>query len=62
MPIWNKILKENEICPEEDIVTKIIDNDFVVKMPPKNKYKINVVVRSIQKGKPRVVESEEFLF
>ncbi len=56
------LIKELTTASEEDIVMEMIDHDFVVKMPPKNKYKINVIVRSIQKGKPRVVEPEEFLF
>ncbi len=45
---------------EEDIVTEMINHDFVIKMPPKKKYKIDVTVRSIKKGEPRLVDPEEF--
>ncbi len=50
------------IISEEEIILEMVEQDFVVKMPPKKKYKIHVVVRNVKKGKPRVVEPDEFLF
>jgi|GEM_PF-891282 len=49
------------IVSEEEIILEMLEQDFVVKMPPKKKYKIQVIVRSIKKGKPRIVEPDEFL-
>jgi hypothetical protein len=40
----------------EEIILEMVEQDFVIKMPPKKKYKIHVVVRNVKKGKPRVVE------
>jgi len=45
---------------EEDIAMEMVEHDFIVKMPPKKKYKIQVLVKSIRKGEPRVIESNEF--
>lgn len=50
------------IISEEEIILDMVEHDFVVKMSPKKKYKIHVVVRNVKKGKPRVVEPDEFLF
>jgi len=50
-----------EIISEEDLAIEMVKHDFVVKMPPKKKYRIQVLVRSLRKGEPRVVESDEFL-
>ncbi len=38
----------------------MVEHDFIVKIPPKKKYKIQVLVKSIKKGEPRVIESNEF--
>jgi hypothetical protein len=40
----------------EEIILEMVEQDFVIKMPPKKKYKIHVLVRNVKKGKPRVVE------
>ncbi len=50
-----------ETISEEDIAVEMLEHDFVVRMPPKKRYKIQVVVRSVRKGEPRVIESDEFL-
>lgn len=34
-------------------------NDFIVKLPPKKKYTVNVIVRDIKRGKPRVISDKE---
>jgi len=46
----------NSDITEEDIVTEMIEHDFVTKIPPKKKYKIQVLVRSIKKGEPRSIK------
>lgn len=54
--------KATETISEEDIALEMIKHDFVTKMSPKKKYKIHVLVRSVRRGEPRIVESDEFLF
>ena len=44
---------------EEEPISEMVEQDYLVRMPPKKKYKIYVVVRNIKKGKPRVVEPDE---
>lgn len=51
-----------EIISEEELISEMVEQDFVVRMPPKKRYKIHVVVRNVKKGKPRVVEPDEILF
>jgi len=74
--IWPKFHMENKTLPieefgmerssealsEEDIVLAMLENDVVLKMSPKRRYKTQVYVRSIKKGKPVVVESNDFLY
>ena len=48
----------SEDISDEDIMIAMLDNDFIVKMPPKKEYKIRVKVISIEKASPRVVEPE----
>ena len=55
------LIKGLTTISEEDIAMEMIEHDFVVKMPPKKRYKIQVHVRNIRKGKPRPVELDEFL-
>ena len=42
----------NSDITKEDIVTEMVEHDFVTKILPKKKYKIQVLVRSIKKGEP----------
>ena len=51
-----------EIFSEEELISEMVEQDFVVRMPPKKRYKIHVVVRNVKKGKPRVVGPDEILF
>ena len=51
-----------EIISEEELISEMVEQDFVIRMPPKKRYKIHVVVRNVKKGKPRVVEPDEILF
>ncbi len=44
--------KVTEIISEEDIALEMVENDFVVKMPPKKKYEIHVLVKNIKRGEP----------
>lgn len=44
---------------EEDIVIEMLEHNFIVQMPPKKKYKIKVYVRSVRKGEPPVIQSDE---
>jgi len=41
---------------EEDIIIAMIEHDFVAKILPKKKYKIQVLVKNIKKGEPRSVK------
>ncbi len=61
--------KSDELSPveeadisEEMIVSEMIDRDFIVQMPPVNKYTIQVKIKGIKKASPRVVEPEEVLY
>jgi len=51
--------KGNGTISEEDIALEMIEHDFVVKMPPKKEYKIHVLVKSVSRGEPRIVEDNE---
>ncbi len=55
------LIKELTTISEEDIAMEMVEHDFVVKMPPKKRYKIRVHVRSGRKGEPRLVEPDDFL-
>lgn len=48
-----------EEISDEDIMIAMLENDFIVKMPPRKEYKIRVRVKSIEKASPRIVEPEE---
>lgn len=37
-----------------EIIEEMLDCDFIVKMPPKRRYRVLVHVRSITKGEPRL--------
>jgi len=52
--------KEQEPISEEDIAIEMLEHDFIVKMSPKKRYKVQVHVRSVKKGEPRLVEPGDF--
>jgi len=56
------LISEQEIEPlsEEELALEMLEHDYIVKMPPKKRYKIQVHVKSIKKGEPRSVESDDF--
>lgn len=45
---------------EEDIVMEMVEHDFIVRMPPKKRYIVELEVKDVRKGEPRIVEPEEF--
>ena len=45
---------------EEDILLEMIEHDFVVRMPPKKRYTIELEVKNIRKGEPRITDPYEF--
>jgi hypothetical protein len=47
-----------EVLSEEDIISEVLEHDFVVRMPPRRRYAIELEVKSIKKASPRFVESE----
>jgi len=56
------LISEEEIEPvsEEELAVEMLEHDYIVKMPPKKRYKIQVHVKSIKKGEPSSVESDDF--
>ncbi|RKX66735.1 MAG: hypothetical protein DRP41_01605 [Thermodesulfobacteriota bacterium] len=46
---------------EENIAIEMLEHDFVVKMSPRRRYKVHVLVRSRRKGEPRAVEFDNDL-
>jgi len=55
------IHRSQKTISEEEIAIEMLRHDFIVKMPPKKRYKIQVHVKSLRKGEPRLIESNEFL-
>ncbi len=47
-----------EVLSEEDIINEMLEHDFVVRMPPRRRYAIELEVKSIKKAEPRFVELE----
>ena len=48
-----KILGRFEVVKDEEgILMEMIEHDFVVRMPPKKKYTIELEVKNIRKGEP----------
>lgn len=47
-----------ELLSEEDIVSGMLKQDFIVRMPPRKRYTIELELKSIRKAKPRIVEPE----
>ncbi len=44
---------------EEDIISGILKQDFIVRMPPIKQYRVCVNVKSVEKATPRIVELDE---
>ena len=47
-----------ELLSEEAIVSGMLKQDFIVRMPPRKRYTIELELKSIRKAKPRIVEPE----
>jgi hypothetical protein len=48
-----------EEISEEDLFLEMLEHDFVVKMPPKRRYTIELDIKNIRRGEPRIFEIEE---
>lgn len=46
--------QESKMTSDEEIWKEMVEHDIFVKMPPIKQYKIEVYIRSIKKGEPRV--------
>lgn len=44
---------------EDEITLEMVEHDFIVRMPPKRRYTIELEVTNIRKGKPRFIEPEQ---
>lgn len=45
---------------EEEIVMEMVDHDIITGLPPKRRYKVELKVMNIRRGKPKIVDPEEF--
>ena len=54
------LMTDKDLFSEEVITIDMVENDFIVKMPPKNRYKVRVRVKEVKRGEPRVVQPDEF--
>ncbi|MCK4245078.1 MAG: hypothetical protein KAX20_05580 [Candidatus Omnitrophica bacterium] len=54
------LIEEIVDISEEDIVTEMLEHDFIVRMPPRKRYTVEMKVENIRRGEPRIVEPEEF--
>jgi len=45
---------------EEEIVMEMVDHDIITGLPPKRRYKVELRVRNIRRGKPKIVNPEDF--
>ena len=52
--------KDKDLFSEKVITIDMVENDFIVKMPPKNRYKVRVRVKEVKRGEPRIVQPDEF--
>jgi len=50
-----------DVIPEELFSIETLEHDIMIHIPPKNRYTIEINIKSIRKGKPRVIEPEDFL-
>jgi hypothetical protein len=47
-----------EPLSEEDIINEMLEHDFIVRMPPRRRYTIELEIKSIKKAEPKIVEPE----
>lgn len=47
-----------KLLSEEDIVSAMLKQDFIVRMPPVREYTVWVKVKRVEKATPRIVEPE----
>ena len=45
---------------EEEIVMEMVGHDIITGLPPKRRYKVELKVMNIRRGKPKIVDPEEF--
>jgi hypothetical protein len=45
---------------EEEIVMEMVDHDIITGLLPKRRYKVELKVMNIRRGKPKIVDPEEF--
>ncbi len=50
---------KGEEFTDEDLLLSLVNNDHFVVLPPKKKISINITIRSIRKGKPVFINSED---
>lgn len=43
----------------KSLFEEILEYDIIVKMPPKEKYTIELEIKSIKKAEPKIVEEEK---
>lgn len=46
---------------EDTFYEEIVEHDVVVCMPPKKRYTVEINIKTIRKGEPKIVEPEEIL-
>lgn len=44
---------------DEEVLMEMIENDFIVEMPPKKRYSIKLEVKDIRKGEPKTDVEDE---
>ncbi len=45
---------------EEEIVMEMVGHDIIPGLPPKRRYKVELKIRNIRRGKPKIVAPEVF--
>jgi len=55
------VAASSETCHKGELILEMIEleDDYIIKMPPKNSYKIWVKVKSVKKGELNIVEPLE---
>jgi|YelNatPaOPRAMG01_1025707.scaffolds.fasta_scaffold14324_4 hypothetical protein len=48
-----------EEISEEDLFSEMLEHDFIVKMPPKRRYSIELSIKNIRRGEPKIFDIEE---
>ena len=49
-----------ESFKEEDIISSMLENDFIVKLHPVSEFTIRVRIKKVENGKLRIVEPKDF--